>query len=74
MKRDSAETAHYDQMVAHVEQMLSLHKQVAHAKTDQERIVLQRQIDATDHQIDQLVYDLYGLTGEEIKIVEEKTK
>jgi hypothetical protein len=32
--------------------------------------MLQRQIEATDQQIDQLVYELYGLTEEEIKIVE----
>jgi type II restriction/modification system DNA methylase subunit YeeA len=31
---------------------------------------LQNQIDATDRQIDQLVYELYGLTEDEIKIVE----
>jgi len=31
---------------------------------------LQRQIDATDSEIDNLVYQLYGLTDEEIKIVE----
>ncbi|HEY7307895.1 MAG TPA: hypothetical protein VH643_00910 [Gemmataceae bacterium] len=31
---------------------------------------LKRQIDATDRQIDQLVYELYGLTDAEIKIVE----
>jgi len=35
--------------------------------------VLQTQIDATDRQIDQLVYELYGLTEEEIRIVEEAT-
>jgi len=35
------------------------------------KTVLQRQIDATDRQIDNLVYELYGLTDEEIKIVEE---
>ncbi|NIA12168.1 MAG: hypothetical protein GWP10_21225 [Nitrospiraceae bacterium] len=34
----------------------------------------QRQIDTTDKQIDQLVYELYGLTDEEIRIVEEATK
>ena len=33
----------------------------------------QRQIDKTDRQIDQLVYELYGLSDEEIKIVEEAT-
>lgn len=34
------------------------------------RAVLQCQIAATDHQIDQLVYELYGLTEEEIGILE----
>jgi hypothetical protein len=31
---------------------------------------LERQVDATDRQIDRLVYELYGLTEEEIAIVE----
>ena len=30
-------------------------------------------IETTDRQIDQLVYELYGLTDEEIRIVEEAT-
>jgi hypothetical protein len=34
---------------------------------------LQREIDTTDRQIDQVVYEFYGLTEEEIKIVEEAT-
>jgi hypothetical protein len=53
-----------------VEQMLSLNKKLIAAKTDHEKTALQRQIDATDQQIDKLVYELYGLTEEEIKIVE----
>jgi len=40
------------------------------AKTPHRRNVLQRQIDATDRQIDQLVYEFYGLTDKEIAIVE----
>jgi hypothetical protein len=35
-----------------------------------QKAALQRQIGGTDKQIDQLVYELYGLTEEEIKIVE----
>lgn len=31
---------------------------------------LQAQIDQTDREIDQMVYELYGLTDEEIAIVE----
>ena len=34
----------------------------------------QREIDATDHQIDQLVVELYWLTEEEMWIVEGTTK
>ena len=59
-------------MVEMVEQMLSLNKQLAITNTAHEKTALQRQIDATDHQIDQLVYDLYGLTDEEIRIVEDQ--
>ena len=40
------------------------------AKVPPIKTLLQRQIETTDHQIDQLVYKLYGLTKEEIKIVE----
>ncbi|HEU68290.1 MAG TPA: hypothetical protein ENN53_03615 [Candidatus Acetothermia bacterium] len=50
--------------------VLDLRKQLSAAKTAHEKTALQRQITATDQQIDQLVYDLYGLTGEEIRIVE----
>jgi len=32
---------------------------------------LQRRIDATDAQLDRLVYELYGLTEEEKRIVED---
>ena len=62
-------------MVKLVEQMLMLHKQLAEAKTPDDKTRLQRQIDATDHQIDYLVYELYEITEEEIRIVEgEKRK
>ncbi|MBN2107815.1 MAG: hypothetical protein JW832_10350 [Deltaproteobacteria bacterium] len=51
-------------------QTLALNKQFAAANTTNEMSTLQRQIDATARQINQLVYELYGLTDEEIKIVE----
>jgi len=57
-------------LVSLVEQMLALHKQLAAAKTPDAKTFLQRQIEATDKQIDRLVYDLYGLTAEDISIVE----
>jgi hypothetical protein len=42
------------------------------ARLEQEKTLLSRQIQATDASIDKLVYELYGLTEEEIKVVEGK--
>ena len=67
---DPADAARHAKMVALVERMLSLHQQLQAAKTPAEKTLLQRQIDATDQHIDALVYELYGLTEAEIKIVE----
>jgi hypothetical protein len=67
----AADKARHDRMVQLVEHMLALHKQLAAAKAPHDKTVLQAQIDATDRQLDRLVYDLYGLTEEEIRIVEE---
>jgi hypothetical protein len=61
-------------MVDLVGAMFQLHTCLASAKTPNEKAALERQIEATDEQIDQLVYELYGLTDEEIKIVEEATR
>ncbi len=68
---DPNDTAYHDRMVELVEQMLSLHKRLADARIPRDKVILQQQIDITDQQIDKLVYELYGLTEEEIKTVEE---
>ena len=70
---DPADVARHDHMVALAERMLDLHKQLADARTPTAKTMLQRQIDATDRQIDRLVYELYDLTDEEIAIVEEQS-
>lgn len=67
---DPADKARHDKMVALVEQMLELHKRLSAAKSQGDRELYERQIDATDGQIDALVYELYGLTEEEKGIVE----
>ena len=61
----------HDKMVELVTNMLELHKQLLTAREDHEKIVIQRQINSFDQQIDKLVYELYGLTKKEIAIVEE---
>jgi hypothetical protein len=68
------EVAKHGKMVSLVEQMLELHKKISKIKNPDEKTRIQRQIDAADAQIDKLVYDLYNLTPEEIKIIEESTK
>ena len=67
---DPTDVARHDRMVALVERMLQLHLDLAAAQTPNAKTRTQRLIDATDGQIDALVYDLYGLTEEEIAIVE----
>ena len=61
-------------LVSLVTLMLDLHVRQAAAKTPAEQNALARQIAHTDQQIDALVYELYGLTDDEIRIVEEATK
>ncbi len=61
----------HDTLVTLVETMLELNKRLAAAKSGHEETLLQRQIAATDQQIDALVYTLYKLTPDEIAIVEQ---
>lgn len=63
----------HDGLVALVDRMLELNKKLAPIRDQpfSERDELKREIEQTDKKIDNLVYDLYGLTEEERKIVEE---
>ncbi|RQV97862.1 class I SAM-dependent DNA methyltransferase, partial [bacterium] len=70
---DPADVARHDQMVSIVDQMLELNKKLAESKMPQTTEMLSRQIESTDRQIDQLVYELYDLTEEEIRIVESES-
>jgi hypothetical protein len=70
---ESRDRAHHEKMVTLAERMLDLHEQLAKAKNPDDKTRVDREIESTDREIDQLVYELYGLTEEEIKIVEEAT-
>jgi type I restriction-modification system DNA methylase subunit len=67
---DAADKAHHDHIVSLVEQMLTAKAKHTAATTESEKNRLDIQIEALDRQIDNAVYELYGLTEEEIKIVE----
>jgi len=69
---DPTDKARHDRMISLVTQMLDLNKRLQDAKLEHEKTLLSRQVEATDAAIDALVYELYGLTAEEIRIVEGK--
>jgi hypothetical protein len=51
--------------------MLEQQKKHNEARVNRDKELYERQIKIVDAQIDKLVYDLYGLTEEEVKVVEE---
>lgn len=67
---DPGDKGRHDKVTSLVERMLNLHQQLDKAKNPNDTTRLQREIEATDRQIDQLAYELYGLTEEEIRVVE----
>ncbi|NAT10391.1 restriction endonuclease subunit M [ANME-1 cluster archaeon AG-394-G06] len=67
---DPTEKVQHDKLVALVESMLELQKKYHDAKMGGDKELYERQIKIVDAQIDRLVYDLYGLMEEEVKVVE----
>ena len=63
-----AEKARHDKLVALVDNMLELQKKYHEARMERDKELYERQIRIVDAQIDRLVYDLYGLTEEEVGI------
>ena len=64
-----SETARHDKMVTLVDKMLDWHKQLPGLAGEARRIVNAR-IERTDREIDELVYALYGLSEDEVRVVE----
>ncbi len=67
---DSADKSRHDHIVNLVERMLAAKEELSKAKTEAETTRLERECESLDRQIDQAVYELYGLTEEEIEVVE----
>lgn len=65
-----ADKSRHDKLVALVDKMLGLMPKLRAATSDSDKTTLQNAVTATDQQIDQLVYELYQLTPEEIALVE----
>ena len=60
----------HDKLVALVDNMLKLQKKHHEARMERDKELYERQIRIVDMQIDRLVYELYGLTEEEVKVME----
>jgi hypothetical protein len=69
LKKPTDKTRH-DKLVVLVDKLLGLMPTLRAATADREKATLQNAVTATDQQIDALVYELYGLTEDEIKLVE----
>ena len=65
----------HDRLVALADRMLDLHGRLAKKGDthDAERDRIDRKIKDTDHEIDDLVYDLYGLTKKDRALIESET-
>jgi type I restriction-modification system DNA methylase subunit len=60
----------HDGLVALVDQIMETKKRLTGARTESEKTQIERKCEYLDNEIDNLVYQLYGLSAEEIKIVE----
>ena len=65
-----ADKVSHDKLVALVEQMIAAKRQLPEAHSDADKDFYENKCAGIDRQIDALVYELYELTPEEIKIVE----
>ena len=65
-----ADKARHDKLVLLVDKLLVLMPKLRAATAESEKAVLQNAVTATDQQIDALVYELYGLTEDEIALVQ----
>jgi hypothetical protein len=65
-----AQKTQHDKMVSLVNQMLEAKKKQMESTTERDKSFWENKCTSLDRQIDTLVYELYGLTEEEIKIVE----
>jgi hypothetical protein len=67
---ETSENESHLKIIPLVDQMLTAKKQLQQSKTESDKTYLERKCETLDKQIDQIVYKLYGLTEDEIKIVE----
>lgn len=60
-----------EELASLAQTMIELKKKLAEAKVSNDKRLLTQQAEGIDKEIDKLVYQLYGLNDEEIKVIEE---
>lgn len=69
---NTADKSRHDRIVKLVEEMQQAQKYLHGTKTEKDKTYYERRCTGLDAEIDALVYELYGMTQDEIKIVEGK--
>ena len=68
---DSGDASLRDTIADSVERVSQAHNKLRHSQTPQQRDILEREITGLERNIDRCVYDLYRLTENEIRVIEE---
>lgn len=69
-----ASTEQQQKLAALIDRMIATHKQLAAVVGETKRKLIQQRIESIDKHINTMVYQLYGLTKKEVKIIEEHNK
>ena len=68
--RKPGDLACHDRITNLVEQLIDCNKRLSLSQTPHEKEYLQRQIISTDMQVDKMICQLYGLTDDDIRVIE----
>lgn len=69
-KKNSVNLNRYNQVVTHVEHLLKLNKELNNSVLESKKDQVKQKIEYSEDKINELVYQLYDLTKEEIELVE----
>jgi adenine-specific DNA-methyltransferase len=60
-----------DKLVALVDQMLEVQKELTSTETDKDTAFYENKVAGLDSEIDEVTYKLYGLSADEVRIIEQ---
>ena len=63
-----------ERVIKNVDLLIELTKKLESINLEREKEIIQKQINALEKQNDEIIYKLYGLTKEEIDVIEESLR